>query len=120
MRTEEHHTSFTSHKTNKRLFWKTQVSALLMLKKLFHGILFITLTILTNQFLRAAELPYIPLDYCETTTGWLGSHDIYLDTENQMEGQLKYLLKKNRDEIKYLQEKNRNIMAEFKARKEAK
>ncbi|MBA7544931.1 hypothetical protein ES705_37292 [subsurface metagenome] len=44
------------------------------------------LSIVSGNVISAAELSYVPLDYCDGTYLWVGSHDIYLDTDNHMEG----------------------------------
>ena len=36
--------------------------------------------------IEGAETEYVSLDACETITGWTGPHDIFIDTENMMQG----------------------------------
>ena len=74
MRTEEHK---QQNQTKTVFEW---------LIKFLCCLIIIGFSILFFQELSAAELPYVPLDNCDVTTGWGGPHDIYLDTENQMEG----------------------------------
>ncbi len=38
------------------------------------------------HFVRGAEVGYVTLDHCESTSGWMGPHGFILDTENMKEG----------------------------------